>query len=316
MKSTHITQKMRTNQTNKNIQATKPSDSHRRESTWRARPTATTASCMVPGSTLPAKRRKFKLISIPCWRSRLNQAPRNTPSSTTTNSGLAVSTNTPRLISSPESPVASRNTAMPLRHGPTSMTMTRDKTTGNAGTTSMTPTLVTTTPCRTTLNASSTTSDTPSNSPTWSNRCSSICPLTPQPWRGTWSCPAISPLSMTRRAASGFSGTNGDRQMAMTIYYSGAPFFDATFCVAVLYFGIEFAQLSIIQWMIQRETIAMNTDQTVRLINLLSKKRAESGLSVAEVARRAHVAGGRVWRIEQGMIATPKAESLKAIGTV
>lgn len=60
----------------------------------------------------------------------------------------------------------------------------------------------------------------------------------------------------------------------------------------------------------------MNADQTVQLINLLSKKRAESGLSVAEVARRAHVDVAAVWRIEQGMIATPRAESLKAIGTV
>jgi transcriptional regulator with XRE-family HTH domain len=104
--------------------------------------------------------------------------------------------------------------------------------------------------------------------------------------------------------------------MATTFYYSGAPVFDAKFRVVELYFGVEFAQLSIIQWMIQRETIVMNTDQTVRLINLLSKKRAESGLSVAEVARRSHVDVGTVWRIEQGMIATPKAESLKAIGTV
>lgn len=60
----------------------------------------------------------------------------------------------------------------------------------------------------------------------------------------------------------------------------------------------------------------MNTDQTVQLINLLSKKRADSGLSVAEVARRAHVDVAAVWRIEQGIIANPKAESLKAIGRV
>jgi transcriptional regulator with XRE-family HTH domain len=60
----------------------------------------------------------------------------------------------------------------------------------------------------------------------------------------------------------------------------------------------------------------MNTEQTVRLINLLSAKRTESGLSVAEVARRAHVNVAAVWRIEQGMIATPRAESLIAIGRV
>lgn len=60
----------------------------------------------------------------------------------------------------------------------------------------------------------------------------------------------------------------------------------------------------------------MNTDQTVQLINLLSKKRTESGLSIAEVARRAHVDVAAVWGIEQGMIATPRAESLIAIGGV
>lgn len=60
----------------------------------------------------------------------------------------------------------------------------------------------------------------------------------------------------------------------------------------------------------------MNTEQTVELINLLSRKRAECGLSVAEVARRAHVNVAAVWRIEQGMIATPRAESLIAIGSV
>lgn len=60
----------------------------------------------------------------------------------------------------------------------------------------------------------------------------------------------------------------------------------------------------------------MNTDQTVQLINILSKKRTECGLSVAEVARRAHIDVAAVWRIEQGRIATPKAESLIAIGQV
>lgn len=60
----------------------------------------------------------------------------------------------------------------------------------------------------------------------------------------------------------------------------------------------------------------MNPDQTVQLINLLSKKREESALSVAEVARRAHLDVGAVWRIEQGKIASPRAESLIAIGGV
>jgi transcriptional regulator with XRE-family HTH domain len=82
------------------------------------------------------------------------------------------------------------------------------------------------------------------------------------------------------------------------------------------YSVIELDQLSIIQWVIQSETTGMNPDQTVQLINLLSKKREESALSVAEVARRAHLDVGAVWRIEQGMIASPRAESLIAIGGV
>ncbi len=60
----------------------------------------------------------------------------------------------------------------------------------------------------------------------------------------------------------------------------------------------------------------MTPEQTVRLINALVNKRKESHLSVNEVARRAEVDPGTVWRIEQGMIATPKADSLKAIGDV
>jgi len=60
----------------------------------------------------------------------------------------------------------------------------------------------------------------------------------------------------------------------------------------------------------------MTPEQTVQLINVLATKRRESNLSVNEVARRAEVDPGTVWRIEQGMIPTPKAESLKAIGKV
>jgi transcriptional regulator with XRE-family HTH domain len=75
-------------------------------------------------------------------------------------------------------------------------------------------------------------------------------------------------------------------------------------------------QRFIVQWEVQRETILMTPEQTVQLINLLSKKRAEAGLSVAEVGSRAGVDGGTVWRIEQGLIASPKAESLQAIGGV
>ena len=60
----------------------------------------------------------------------------------------------------------------------------------------------------------------------------------------------------------------------------------------------------------------MTPEQTVQLISLLAKRREEADLSVNEVARRADVDPGTVWRIEQGMIPTPKAESLKAIGKV
>ena len=60
----------------------------------------------------------------------------------------------------------------------------------------------------------------------------------------------------------------------------------------------------------------MTPQQTVQLVNLLTKKRNERGLSVNEVARRAGVDPGTAWRIEQGLIPTPKAESLKAIGKV
>lgn len=88
------------------------------------------------------------------------------------------------------------------------------------------------------------------------------------------------------------------------------------FRVVELYFCIEFAQLSIIKWIIQRETHEMNTAQTVQLIGLLSKKRTESGLSVAELARRGDLPVSVVWKIEQGMIASPRAESLIAIGDV
>lgn len=60
----------------------------------------------------------------------------------------------------------------------------------------------------------------------------------------------------------------------------------------------------------------MTPEQTVKLINILKKKRNELQLSVNEVARRANVDVGTVWRIEQGKIAKPHAESLIAIGSV
>jgi len=68
--------------------------------------------------------------------------------------------------------------------------------------------------------------------------------------------------------------------------------------------------------MVERETIPMTPEQTSHLISQLRRKREEAGLSVNEVARRAKVDPGTAWRIEQGMIPTPRAESLIAIGKV
>lgn len=60
----------------------------------------------------------------------------------------------------------------------------------------------------------------------------------------------------------------------------------------------------------------MTPEQTTQLVNLLKQRREHAGLSSAELARRARVDVGTVWRIEHGMIASPKAESLQAIGEV
>jgi transcriptional regulator with XRE-family HTH domain len=60
----------------------------------------------------------------------------------------------------------------------------------------------------------------------------------------------------------------------------------------------------------------MHLRQTVQLINLLAKKRAASGMSLGEVARRAGVDIGTVSRIESGRIANPRPETLQAIGEV
>lgn len=60
----------------------------------------------------------------------------------------------------------------------------------------------------------------------------------------------------------------------------------------------------------------MTPEQTVALINIVQKRRSKAGLSINEVARRAKVDTGTVWRIEQGMIAKPTAKSLMAIGDV
>lgn len=60
----------------------------------------------------------------------------------------------------------------------------------------------------------------------------------------------------------------------------------------------------------------MTPEQTVKLIKLLKDKREKLRFSANEVARRADVDPGTVWRIEQGMIAKPRVESLIAIGRV
>jgi transcriptional regulator with XRE-family HTH domain len=98
--------------------------------------------------------------------------------------------------------------------------------------------------------------------------------------------------------------------------YSNKPRLCIVLSVVELCPTIELIQQSVIQWTIVKETILMTPEQTVQLINLLGKKRTEAGLSANEVARRAGVDPGTVWRIEQGLIPTPKAESLKAIGEV
>lgn len=53
----------------------------------------------------------------------------------------------------------------------------------------------------------------------------------------------------------------------------------------------------------------MTPEQTVKFI----ERRAELGLSSNEVARRAHLDPGAFWRIEQGMIEKPRADTLIAI---
>lgn len=60
----------------------------------------------------------------------------------------------------------------------------------------------------------------------------------------------------------------------------------------------------------------MTPEQTVKLIKLLKEKREKLQLSINEVARRAEVDPGTAWRIEQGMIAKPRVESLISIGRV
>ncbi|MDO3037405.1 MULTISPECIES: helix-turn-helix domain-containing protein [Mycobacteroides] len=79
---------------------------------------------------------------------------------------------------------------------------------------------------------------------------------------------------------------------------------------------IDFNQYPVVQLLTQGGAILMTPEQTVKLIKLLKDKREKQRFSVNEVARRADVDPGTVWRIEQGMIAKPRVESLIAIGRV
>lgn len=116
-----------------------------------------------------------------------------------------------------------------------------------------------------------------------------------------------------RRIHNAFPAADTPRVVAN---HRGQPCLHIRSSVVKSYFAIELGELSIIQWVIQRETSEMNPDQTVQLINLLFQERTESGLSVAEVARRAKLPKSVVWKIEQGEIAAPQPESLIAIGGV
>lgn len=60
----------------------------------------------------------------------------------------------------------------------------------------------------------------------------------------------------------------------------------------------------------------MNPEHSRHLAALLRDKRTAAGLSASEVARRAGVDTGTVTRIELGQIASPKPDSLRAIGAV
>ena len=60
----------------------------------------------------------------------------------------------------------------------------------------------------------------------------------------------------------------------------------------------------------------MNPKEARRLAELLRDKRLDAGLAAREVARRAGVDVGTVVRIEQGQIASPRLDNLRAIGEV
>lgn len=60
----------------------------------------------------------------------------------------------------------------------------------------------------------------------------------------------------------------------------------------------------------------MTPDEAQRLAELLRRRREALGLSASEVARRSGVNKGTVTRIELGQIASPRPDSLTAIGDV
>lgn len=60
----------------------------------------------------------------------------------------------------------------------------------------------------------------------------------------------------------------------------------------------------------------MTPEQTANLTNLIMLKRNELGLSVNEVGRLAEIEPSTMWRIEQGLVANPRIESLIAIANV
>lgn len=179
------------------------------------------------------------------------------------------------------------------------------------------PISATSTRLRTTPTISLTISAIPTNCHCCQSRSGATCASTPRQW-GETCCPAAISMHFQRQTAA--CGSSEAMLKPITIIsaknYSGELLFTGHICVVELSLSIELIQQFIVQWEVQKETILMTPQQTVQLMNLLANKRKALSLSVAEVGQRAGVDGGTVWRIEQGMIASPKAESLQAIGNV
>ena len=60
----------------------------------------------------------------------------------------------------------------------------------------------------------------------------------------------------------------------------------------------------------------MSPDAASRLALLLRTTRQSLGLSVREVSRRSHITDSNIVRMEQGVIANPRPDTLKAIADV